>query len=485
MEYQVTIGLEVHAQILTRSKMFCACPADYAGAPPNTHVCPVCLGLPGALPTVNRAAVEKVILTALALNCRIPPQAKFDRKNYHYPDLMKGYQISQYDLPIGVEGWLEIEGEDGGTKRVRIRRVHLEEDTAKMIHGQGPDGRPVSLIDVNRSGVPLMEIVTEPDIASPEEAERFLRALRQLLRYLGVSSGDMEKGALRCDANISVHPVGVRPESKAEIKNMNSFRAVREALAYEVVRQRQVLEAGGRIVQETRGWREEERRTVSQRTKEEAHDYRYFPEPDLLTLEIDRAWVEEIRSRMPELPAARRARFEAEYGLPADLARILTEEPATADYFEAAVRAAQAPARKVANWVAGDLTYLLREAGRDFGDCPLPPQALAEVVTLLEKGEIAGPAAKKVLEIAFRTGKGPAQIVEEEGLRQVQDADVIAAAVRQALEENPKAVQDYLKGKKGAAQFLMGQVMRITRGKANPQQALQLVIEALEAMKEG
>src|SRR3990170_3860219 len=372
LQYETVIGLEVHAQLLTRSKMFCPCPLPALDSPPNTHVCPVCLGMPGVLPVINRRAVELTIMTGLALNCHIPEQAKFDRKNYHYPDLMKGYQISQYDLPLCRDGWLEIEV-DGAVKRVGITRVHLEEDTAKLVHVTRPRGESYSLVDVNRSGVPLMEIVSEPDMRSAEEARAYLVKLRQILRYTGASRADMEKGDMRCEPNVSVRPRGQAEfGAKVELKNINSFRYAYDAIRYEVQRQIQALESGGRVVQETRGWREDLGRSVSQRSKEFADDYRYFPEPDLPPLTISRQWVQEIRAPMPELPDAKRARFQPEYGLsPYDIGLLIETRP-KADFFEAAVAAAQGDslqrAKTVANWMNGELARLLNASGLDIDD---------------------------------------------------------------------------------------------------------------------
>ena len=489
MEYETVIGLEVHVQLQTQSKMFCSCRADYQSAPVNSRVCPVCLGLPGALPVINRKAVEYTIMTGLSLNCDIPQLTKFDRKNYPYPDLMKGYQISQYDLPIAVAGRLDIE--TGDTARpVGVRRVHLEEDVAKMQHFPG-DGGGYSLVDVNRSGVPLMEIVSEPDMRSAEEARAYLTTLHSLLQYLGVTTGNMQDGSFRCDANISIRPAGSGEfGTRTEIKNMNSFRSVFQALNFEAARQRQVVESGGRVVQETRGWVEERAVTVSQRSKEEAHDYRYFPEPDLPPLDIAREWVEDIRVRLPELAPQRCARFEEEYGLPAYDARLLTSSKAMADYFEQAAAARpepaegrQAHAKQVSNWMLGDLSGLLNQENRDMADSPVSPEHLVELIGLLEEGAISGTMGKAVLEEAYASGASPRQIVQERGYTQISETSAVEPSVREALDANPRAVADYMGGKESAAKFLVGQVMKLTRGQAKPDLVNQLVTDALERIK--
>jgi len=484
VDYEVVIGVEVHAHLLTRSKMFCSCPADYFGAPPNSHVCPVCLGMPGVLPVINRRAVELTIMTGLALNCQVPPLARFDRKNYPYPDLMKGYQISQYDQPLCKDGWLEIEVE-GQRKRVRINRVHLEEDTARLVHVTSPAGESYSLVDVNRSGIPLMEIVSEPDLRSAEEARAYLVKLRQILRWIGASRANMEEGDMRCEANVSVRPRGSRDlGAKVELKNINSFKHVYEAIRYEVQRQIRVLEAGGRIVQETRGWREDIGQTVPQRSKEFAHDYRYFPEPDLPPLVISPQWVEEIRRAMPELPDARRQRFQEEYGLSEYDARLLTESRAKADLFEGALASLPAAARRArakaaANWVNSELAGLLHARDLEWEDCPLTAAALGELLALLEEGTINSSTAKAVLEECLEGGRSPRAIVQERGLAQIGASQELAAVVEGVLAAQAKAVADYRAGKEGALQFLVGQVMRQTGGRANPEAVRQLLKERL------
>ena len=492
MDYETVIGLEVHVQLDTRSKMFCSCRADYQTAPVNSRVCPVCLGLPGTLPVINRRAVEYTIMTGLALNCRIPGGSKFDRKNYPYPDLMKGYQISQYDLPLAVDGFLEI-GTNGQKRAIEIQRVHLEEDVAKLHHFPNPQGESYSLVDVNRSGVPLMEVVSAPDLRSPEEARTYLMTLHSILQYLAVSTANMQDGSFRCDANISLRPEGSSQlGNRAEVKNMNSFRSVYLALSYEVGRQRRILEDGGQVHQETRGWVEERNVTVSQRSKEYAHDYRYFPEPDLPPLVIDPAWVEEIRARLPELAGQRRERLARQYGLPEYDARLLTSSQAMAGYFEESVRqkqlagdALQRFAKTVSNWMLGDLSRLLNLEGLEIAQTKMTPANLVELIDLVEAGSLSATNAKSVLEEAFYSGDGPAQIVREKGYIQISDSSVVVSAVAQALEANPKAVDDYLKGKDTASRFLVGQVMKLTRGQANPDLVNQLVRQELEAVKRG
>ncbi len=483
MELEPVIGLEVHAQLLTASKMFCACSADYAGAPPNTHVCPVCLGMPGSLPVINKTAVEYTILTALAFHCEIPEFAKFDRKNYHYPDLMKGYQISQYDLPLSRNGYILID--DGGvTKRIGIRRVHLEEDTAKLFHVDG-----ASLIDVNRSGVPLMEIVSEPDMHSVEEARLYSLKLRQILRYLGVSSGDMEKGAMRFEANISLRPKGSRELSptRVEIKNLNSLRAMVHAVEFEIERQRKILAAGGKVEQETMGWDEEHNVTVPQRSKEEAHDYRYFPEPDLPRLQVARGWVGQIRSRLPELPDEKRERLMNELGLSAYDANVITAEKEVADYYDRAVaegRARGIDPKAIANWVTGELFRLMNDRGTDIGAVNIAPSHIVELVDLVRRGVIGTTVAKQVFEDMFTTGQTPAKLVHEKGLGQINDAQALLPVIERVIVENHKPVKDYMAGKQGILKFLVGQVMKATKGQANPQLATDLLTQKLESMKE-
>jgi len=487
--YETIIGLEVHVQLQTERKMFCDCSAAYADAPPNTHVCPVCMALPGVLPVINRKAIEYTVMTGLALNCQIPSFSKFDRKNYPYPDLLKGYQISQYDLPLTRDGWLEIELEGEAPRRVGITRVHLEEDTARLAHRTDQAGEAYSLIDMNRAGVPLMEIVSEPDMRSAEEARAYLVKLRQILRYIGVSKVNLEEGNFRCDANVSLRPVGAEEMgAKVEIKNMNSFRAVYNALRFEVDRQTRELDTGQRIPQETRGWVEDAGKTVSQRSKEEAHDYRYFPEPDLPPVTLTAEDVAAIRARLPELPDARLRRFEEAYGLGRYEANLLTESRARADYYEATVAAAREAgkdvvkyAREAANWIIGDFARLLNAADMDIGEAQLSPAHLYAMIALVEGGTISGPAAKQVFEEMFRTGKSPGDVVRELGLEQISGSDELAAVAERVIAANEKAAEDYRRGKQEALKFLVGQAMRESRGRANPATMTEILRARLEA----
>ena len=475
MDYETVIGLEVHAQLLTKSKMFCSCSTNYVNAPPNTYVCPICLGMPGTLPVINKKAVEYTIMTALALKCTIPEYSKFDRKNYFYPDMMKNYQISQYDAPIGKHGCLTIDS-NGHQKKINITRVHLEEDVAKLLHRGN-----YSLVDVNRSGIPLMETVSEPEISSAEEARDYLVKLRAILRYLGVSTGNMEDGSFRCDANISIRPSGSKELlSKVEVKNMNSFKAVYQALKYESKRQRKVLEEGGTLVQETRGWMDEKEVTVSQRSKEYADDYRYFPEPDLPPLFFDRAWIEEIKARLPELPEARKGRFMAQYDLPLYDASILTSSRAMADYFEDCLKLTSPnKAKMVSNWLLGDFSRLLNATNNDIENTRISPSLLVELLNLVDKGTISGPTAKAVFEKMFYTGKKASDIVAEGKLSQLSDATELNGIVKQVLANNAKAVADYKAGKQQALTFLTGQIMKATKGTANPAVVREILVQEL------
>ena len=489
MKYEIVIGLEVHAQLLTRSKMFCSCSAAYQDAAPNTVVCPVCMGMPGVLPVINRKAVEHVVRTGLALNCEIADYTKFDRKNYPYPDLMKGYQISQYDLPIASNGSMPIEV--GGSERIAgVTRVHLEEDVARLLHRTEDYGEGYSLLDINRAGVPLMEIVGEPDLRSPEEARSYLTRLHSILQYIGVSTANMEEGNFRCDANVSVRPEGeTRLGTKVEIKNMNSFRSVFRALEYEAERQMSVLESGGRIVQETRGWVETESVTVSQRTKEGASDYRYFPEPDLPPLQISRNWVDEIQASLPELPHHRRNRFVEKLELPNYDASLLTANQAIADYFESVLEAGPSPttapfAKAMSNWMLGEMARLLNQGREHISEVKVEPKQLAELQLMVDAGTLSSSMAKSVFEKMYETGDDPKDIAEAEGLSQISDTDAVLAAVQQAIAENPGPVQEYLGGKQQVMGFIIGQVMKATRGKANPRVASQLVRDKLEEMRE-
>jgi aspartyl-tRNA(Asn)/glutamyl-tRNA(Gln) amidotransferase subunit B len=489
--YEPVVGLEVHAQLLLRSKMFCGCAAKFVQTEPNTRVCPICLGMPGTLPVINKKAVEYVMMTGLALHCDIAESTKFDRKNYPYPDLMKGYQISQYDLPICNSGYLNIVS-DGQTRRIGITRVHLEEDVARLQHRTNTSTHETySLVNVNRAGIPLMEIVGDPDLRSPEEARQYLIKLRSILQYLNVSTGNMEEGSFRCDANVSIRPQGSSEfGTRVEIKNMNSFRAVYRALEYEVDRQKQLVKEGRRVVQETRGWVEEQGQTVSQRSKEYAHDYRYFPEPDLPPLIINRAWVEKLRSQLPELPDAKRDRLMREFGLQLYDASLLTTSKATADFFEVAV--GQIPkdtssikrrAKSTSNWILGDLAGLLNADGKDISESKLGPAHLGQLIDLLEEQRINMPTAKMVLEESYKTGKDPSVIVDEKGLTQLTDRSIIDSDIEAAIAENPKAVKDYLDGKEAAFKFLVGQVMKATSGKANPTIVVDLTRQKLKYMK--
>ncbi len=485
MDYEIVIGLEVHAQLLTRSKMFCSCSAGYQEAAPNTVVCPVCLGMPGVLPVINRRAVELVVRTGLALGCRISPHTKFDRKNYPYPDLMKGYQISQYDMPIALDGGLEI-GVDGQDKCVGITRVHLEEDVAKLMHRSEPFGEGYSLLDVNRAGVPLMEVVSEPDMRSADEARAYLTRLHSILRYIGVSSANMEEGSFRCDANISIRPRGDSElGSKVEVKNMNSFRSVYRALEFEAERQASVLARGGRIEQETRGWSDEREETLSQRSKEYASDYRYFPEPDLPPLQIDPAWVENVRERLPELPHLRERRFMEQYALSAYDAGLLTASREMADYFEAALGAPTRVdlAKPVANWILGELLRLMNLSGDSLDDVKVRPAQIADLVGLVDSGVLSSTMAKDVFQQMYSTGASPKRIAEESGATQISDTDAIGLAVAEAISANPKPVEEYLDGKETVMRYLVGQVMRITKGKANPKLASDELSRRLDTLK--
>ena len=465
--------------------MFCGCSADYSGADPNTHVCPVCLGMPGVLPVINEKAIEYIVMTGLALHCTIPAFSKFDRKNYPYPDLMKGYQVSQYDLPVCIDGWLDVHV-DGERKRVGITRVHMEEDTARLMHRvDAVTGEGYSLIDVNRAGSPLMEIVSEPDMRSAAEARDYLVRLRQILRYIGVSLANMEEGNFRCDANISLRRVGAEAfGSKVEIKNMNSFRAVHDAILFEEKRQAEMLRAGERIPQETRGWDDARQVTVSQRTKEEASDYRYFPEPDLPPLRFADEYIEKLRAGLPELPEARFDRFVA-LGLTAQEAETLTESRDRADYFEslmAALEGDRSRAAKLAsNWTLGDVGRWCNETGREIAAFPVTPERLAELVAMAESRAITGQVAREVFAQMVETGKSAKELVESGGLAQMNETDELVALVRKVLESNEKAIADYRAGKDSAIKFLIGQVMRETRGRANPQVAQQLVEQELTA----
>lgn len=467
--YRTTIGLEVHVQLRTRSKMFCGCSTDF-GAEPNTQVCPVCLGYPGALPAMNREAIRLTVLSGLMLGCRINPYSKFDRKNYYYPDMPKNYQISQFDRPLCLGGSVEIEV-GGRTKTIGITRIHLEEDVAKNLHYATWSG-----IDFNRAGVPLMEIVSEPDLETPEEAAAYLQALRQILTYAGVSDCNMEEGNMRCDANSSARPDGQSAlGTKTELKNLNTVKGVQAALTYELDRQVEVLRSGGRILQETRRWDPDLGQTFSMRSKEDAHDYRYFPEPDLMPVVLDDAQVAAWKATLPELPKARRERFMAQYGLPEYDARVLSAERAVADYFEAAAAHAPGAAKAVSNWVMTDVLRILSERGVGIGQFPIPADGLAELIRLAEARTINSNTAREVFALMLDGGGRAEEIVRVRGLAQVSDRGAVEAVVDEAIAANPKSAEDYRNGKAAALKFLVGQVMRLSKGKANPSLAAEVL----------
>ena len=472
MSYETVIGMEVHVELGTASKMFCSCPAEHFQVAPNRHVCPVCTAQPGALPVINGRAVELTVMTGLALNCSIRPLSVFARKNYTYPDLPKGYQISQYERPLCEEGHVEITA-DGRSRRVGIVRVHLEEDTGKLLHEGGS-----SHVDLNRAGVPLMEIVTDASIRSAAEAGAYVQKIRQIVRWLGASSGDMEKGALRCEANISVRREGSQAlGTKVEVKNLNSFRSVRNAIDYEVERQIEVLEAGGQVRQVTMGWDESAEVTREQRSKEAADDYRYFPEPDLLEVDLAAAWIEEVRGRLPELPDAKAAAF-AGLGLAPGEAAQLAEDGAVAAYFEEVVAAGADP-RTAANWVTGEIFRLLNEGGGDVDALKVKPPQLAELIGLAAAGTVSGPAAKEVFNAMAESGGSPAEIVEERGLQQVSDSGELESQVDAVIAGQPDAADKVRAGDPKPIGFLVGQVMRATGGRANPQRVQELLRERL------
>jgi aspartyl-tRNA(Asn)/glutamyl-tRNA(Gln) amidotransferase subunit B len=477
-KYEPVIGLEVHVQLATATKIFCGCPTSF-GAQPNSNVCPVCLGLPGALPVLNGPAVALAVQAALALNCRVRPVSRFARKNYFYPDLPKGYQISQYEEPLAEHGWVEI-SVDGAPKRIGITRVHMEDDAGKSIHDGFRDSDRYTYVDLNRSGTPLIEIVTEPDMRGSQEAYDFLTGLKQTLEFLNVSTCDMEKGHLRCDANVSVRLKGAEQFGvKAEVKNLNSFRFLKLALDYEIARQVGILEGGGAVAQETRLFNSETGETASMRSKEHAHDYRYFPEPDLAPLRVADEWLDEIRSRMPEMPVRKRARFIESYGLSEYDAGVLTASRAIAEYYERAAVMAGDP-KAAANWVMGDLMGALNAAGKEIGDSPVAPERLGELVALIRKGEISGKIAKEVFGKMFAGGEAPAAIVEREGLRQISDAGALERIVDQVLQQNSKQVEQYKSGKTSVLGFLVGQAMKASRGQANPGVVNELLKKKLE-----
>ncbi|RAL24362.1 Asp-tRNA(Asn)/Glu-tRNA(Gln) amidotransferase subunit GatB [Thermoflavimicrobium daqui] len=473
-KYETVIGLEVHVELSTKTKIFCSCSTEF-GAPPNTHTCPVCLGHPGVLPVLNREAVNYAIKAAMALNCQIAEYSKFDRKNYFYPDSPKAYQISQFDQPIGEHGFIEIDV-DGEKKRIGITRVHLEEDAGKLNHEENGDS---SLVDYNRVGVPLIEIVSEPDLRSPQEAKAYLEKLKAIMQYIEVSDVKMEEGSLRCDANISLRPVGAKEFGvKTELKNLNSFRNVERALEFEQLRHAEVLDRGEEIVQQTLRWLENENRTKLMRSKEEAHDYRYFPEPDLVRLYIDEAWKETIRATIPELPDARKERYVTEYGLSNYDASILTASKATADFFEQTV-ADKVDAKLAANWISSDLLGYLNSEGLELHQVQMKPTHLAKMISLIQNGTISSKLAKNVFKEMIETGHDPKQIVEEKGWVQISDEGQLKEEVAKVLDHNPQSVEDLKNGKERAIGFLVGQVMKATKGKANPQLVNKLIREQI------
>jgi aspartyl-tRNA(Asn)/glutamyl-tRNA(Gln) amidotransferase subunit B len=474
MDYEIVIGLEVHVHIKTKSKMFCACSTEF-GAQPNTHTCPVCLGMPGVLPVINKKAVEIAIRSALALNCEIAQRCVFSRKHYYYPDLPKNYQISQYDMPLAEHGFLEIPG-----KKIIIKRIHMEEDAGKLVHsGDGIEGSVYSLVDLNRTGTPLLEIVTEAVINSSEEAYLYLNALKHILRYIDVSDCNMEEGKLRCDANISLHKKGEALGVKAELKNMNSFKAVQIALDYEAERQAQILGEGGNIVQETRLWDEKNGETVSMRSKEEAHDYRYFPEPDLVPLEADKKWIAAIKESLAEMPSMRLQRFITEYGLPEYDAGVLTSSRELADYFEECVKAYPKP-KIIGNWIMTGLMGLLNERNISVSESKISSGQFAEMLELIDDGTISGKIAKEIFPQMFDTGQSPKEIIAEKGLTQITDEGEIAKIAERVITENPKVVQDYKSGNEKVITFLVGRMMKATEGKANPRMVNKILQEKLK-----
>ncbi|WP_128895792.1 Asp-tRNA(Asn)/Glu-tRNA(Gln) amidotransferase subunit GatB [Longirhabdus pacifica] len=474
-KYETVVGLEVHVELHTKSKIFCGCSTSF-GAPPNTHTCPICLGHPGVLPVLNKQAVEYAMKAALALNCTVATETKFDRKNYFYPDSPKAYQISQFDKPIGEHGWIEIEIE-GKKKRIGITRLHLEEDAGKLTHMESGFG---SLVDFNRVGTPLIEIVSEPDIRTPEEAKLYLEKLKSILQYCDVSDVKMEEGSLRCDANISIRPFGQEKfGTRAELKNMNSFRGVQKGLEYEEIRQAEVLNSGNNVVQETRRWDDAQNITISMRGKEESHDYRYFPDPDLVTVIIEDEWKQAVLGSIPELPDARKERYSSEYNLPSYDAEVITASKWLADFFEESLKYTK-DAKAVSNWMMGELLGYVNANNLELSKLIITGKGLGEMINLIEKGTISSKIAKQVFKDMLETGKQPQQIVEEKGLVQISDEGAIKSIVEQVVAANPKSVEDFKNGKDRAVGFLVGQVMKETKGKANPGLVNKIIKQCLQ-----
>ncbi len=490
-KYESVIGLEVHAQLLTQTKMFCGCESDYLNAPSNSRVCPVCMGMPGAMPSVNAKAIEFGIMTGLALNCAIPDETKFDRKNYAYPDLMKGYQISQFDQPIASNGWVKVESA-GHEVTIRVNRVHLEEDVAKATHVRPRSGDGYSLLDVNRAGVPLMETVSEPDLRTPDQAREYLIKLREIFRYLGVSVANMEEGSFRCDANVSVRLKGVTELSpKVEVKNMNSLRSIVRALEYEIQRQTGLMEAGEPVIQETRGWLEDRGVTISQRTKEDAHDYRYFPEPDLPVIDINAAWVQEIRDNLPILPEDRFKNLLEQFDLPENDAKALVADKDTVDFFERVMHQydrsngnIERRSRSICNWITGEMARLFRIHDVSMKHSKILPEHLSRLQDMIDDATLTSTMARSVFEQAFESGVDPDSLIKNQGITRVGDSEALAPIVDEVLKSNVKAVQDYHAGTESAVKFLVGQVMKATKGAADPNVARSVLLEYLDRNNE-